>query len=116
MTPEDTPVKKHRAGQWTITVDHSAEEGAKPATNSNAVGMVGPRTASMTVEEILAHKDSKRFQMRDDDNTPVYEGKCYLPAGYTTSAFDPLDDFGSPNYGCSSIWYRNDADTDWEEL
>lgn len=105
-----------RAGQWTITADHIAYEGAKPGTNSNAVGVVGPGTATMSAEEILAHKDSRRFQMKDDDGTLYYEGKCYLPAGLTQSAFAPLDQFGEPNAGCTSIFYRNDADTEWEML
>lgn len=107
---------KHVPGQWTITVDHCAEPGSKPATNTNAVGMFGPRRASMTAEEIAAHPDSKRFQMKGDDGELVYEGFCYLPDGLDDDAFGPLDDFGEPNCGCTEILYRDEADTEWETL
>jgi hypothetical protein len=109
---------KHAPGQWTITVDHTAEEGAKPGTNANAVGMIGPRTATMTAAEILAHADSRRFRMTDDDGEAFYEGVCYLPEGLTEDAFAPKDDFGEPNAGATEIYYWNADwnDGQWEQL
>lgn len=108
---------KHVPGQWAITVDHNAKPDTKPATNENAVGMFGPRRATMTAEEIIAHPDSKRFRIADDDGNAVYEGLCYLPEGLTEDAFGPLDDFGQPNAGATEIWYWSaENGGQWEQL
>ena len=106
---------RHAPGQWTITKDHIAEAGAKPATNANAVGLYGPRTASMTAEEILANEHSLDFRILFDGGELCYEGKCFLPEGLTEDAFGPLDDFGGPNAGATDIQYRNEKDV-WETL
>lgn len=47
---------------------------------------------------------SIRFRMLDDDNEIYYEGRC-TPA----TEFEPLDDFGRANAGCTSIQYREDG-------
>lgn len=108
---------KHAPGQWTITNDHIAEEGTEPATNANAVGMVGPRTATMTAAEIIANPDSRRFRMTDGDGEVYYTGLCYLPEGLTEDAFGPLDDFGQPNAGATEIAYLDPENGGhWETL
>ena len=53
--------------QWTITKDNTAEPGATPGTNINAVGTVGPHSATLTAAEIVAHPDAKQFRLLDDD-------------------------------------------------
>ena len=106
---------KKAPGQWTITLDHIAEAGAKPATNANAVGLTGPRTAAMTAAEILADVGSLTFRMRDGDGALYYEGACYLPEGLTEDAFAPLDDFGEPNAGATVIEYETTEGV-WETL
>jgi hypothetical protein len=47
--------------------------------------------------------------MLDDDGTPYYYGRSSL------IDFGPLDDFGGPNAGCSTIEYLNQHG-DWEML
>ena len=89
--------------EWTITVDHLAlkeleGERSPPGTNGNAVGMVGPRGAKMTHQEICQHPKRQRFQMYDDDKVLYYTG--FLVG---SDLFAPLDDFGEPNAGCTSI-------------
>ena len=49
--------------QWTITKDLLADADAKPGTNANAVGMVGPSTATLPAANIEA--DGVPFQMFD---------------------------------------------------
>lgn len=88
--------------EWTITVDHIACEDAAPGTNRNAVGMVGPSGAKLTHIEIYQHPERKHFRMFDDDWVLCYSG-CLV--GY--DLFAPLDDFGTPNVGCTIIQIQN---------
>ena len=93
---------------WTITRDHLAEPDARPATNSNAVGIVGPRCTTLTANQIADHPDAKPFRMLDDDSTLYYEG--FLIG----DEFAPLDDFGEPNAGCTSIQVQENGE--WIEV
>ncbi|OQC31326.1 MAG: hypothetical protein BWX70_00941 [Verrucomicrobia bacterium ADurb.Bin070] len=84
---------------WTITKDYLADPNARPGTNSNAVGIVGrPCGARLTAQQIIEHPDAKRFRMLDDDGEINYEG--YIVG---SDEFAPLDHFGEPNAGCTSI-------------
>jgi hypothetical protein len=93
---------------WTITKDHIAEPGDPPATNTNATGMVGPHTATLTAAQIIGHPDAKRFRLLDDDGEIYYEG--FLIG----DEFAPLDDFGEPNAGCTAVQIL--ADGRWSDL
>jgi hypothetical protein len=42
--------------------------------------------------------------MKDDDGITYYEGEIY--GDY--DGFEPLDDFGTPNAGAVSIWYKGE--------
>ena len=84
-----------------ITVDFISS-GGRPGTNSNAIGMVGPRDCSFDISEIL--KKGKKFRMYDDDGELYYEG--YLLHG---DGFEPLDDFGTPNAGAVDIKYNGES-------
>jgi len=81
--------------RWVITVDHYAE--GKPGTNSNAVGIMGPRGCNSLVDT------PHLFKMYDDGRILVYEGMS------SRVGFDPLDDFGTPNFGCTYIEYFVDG-------
>ena len=84
--------------QWTITQDLIADPSAKPGTNCNAAGMVGPRDATLTADEIISHPKAAPFTMYDDDGELYYRGMIVGPDDYA-----PLDDFGMPNAGCTEI-------------
>lgn len=86
---------------FTITIDKIPARNAKPGTNENAVGIVGPRTCTLTAEQIINHPNARRFKMRDDDGEVYYEG-YYIP---NDNEFEPLDAFGTPNAGCTSMEY-----------
>lgn len=88
---------------WIIDVDHVAENDAEPGTNCNAVGIVGPREA--TGKENPTHP----FRMGDDDGELYYEGRATKGG-----SFDPLDDFGGPNAGCT--WIQWEVEGEWEYL
>jgi hypothetical protein len=54
-----------------------------------------------------------KFRMFDDDGVLYYEG--YSNDNNGEKAFDPLDDFGLPNAGCTDIKYKNKLGR-WESL
>ena len=84
--------------QWTITKDLIAEPDAPAGTNLNAAGLVGPSAATMTAAQITGHARAVSFRMRDDDGELYYEG---VMVG--DDLFAPLDQFGMPNAGCTSV-------------
>ncbi len=87
---------------WIITVDTLVESEqllAKP-TNLNAHGMIGPGRIGRDDERRLRDGKGLRFRMLDDDGTVYYEGRI---VGQRATGFEPLDDFGTPNAGCTSI-------------
>lgn len=84
--------------QWTITKDLLANPKADPGTNENAVGLVGPARAALTHTEIINHPQAKKFRLLDDDDVAYYEGVLV-----GDDEFAPLDDFGTPNAGCTSV-------------
>jgi hypothetical protein len=75
---------------WKITRDHIGEPGAKAGTNANAVGICGGNCNAKG--EVI------KFRMFDDDGELYYTGDLVGGTG-----FEPLDDFGRPNAGCTSI-------------
>ncbi len=83
---------------WIIDKDHIAEDGARPGTNSNAVGVAGPRGYKGDGSEL-----TKRFRMLDDDGTVYYEGRS--DSDDDDNALAPLDGFGTPNAGAVTIQY-----------
>lgn len=90
--------------QWTITRDCIADPSYPAPSNSNAVGMVGPRNATLTSAQIKKHPDRIAFKLYDDDGTLYYEGFLILnPDDDGERIFAPLDDFGMPNAGCTEM-------------
>ena len=60
-------------------------------------------TQSANFNEVKAASLVHRFRMYDDDNVLCYEGLANTSD--SAAAFAPLDDFGTPNVGCTSIFY-----------
>ena len=67
---------------------------------ANNFGQQEPGT-NVEIKEFCKENYGVTFQMFDDDMNLYYEGK--IVGDYT--GFEPLDDFGIPNAGCTSIWY-----------
>jgi len=96
---------------WLIIKDHIADESKPIQTNENARGMIYP--SSLSKEEfakLMTQYKAEQFRMYDDDNL-YYEG--YI-LGFDYDGFEPLDDFGTPNAGCTTIEYKRDKV--WEVL
>lgn len=88
---------------WLITRDCVSEGKDK--------GTIGPRGCTLTSEEITAV--GIRFRLLSDDGELYYEGLYSGPDDETL--FAPLDDFGMPNAGATTIQYRSAAGA-WEAL
>ena len=73
---------------WKITKD--------VINDGEEEGVEGPR-GFYPIKNNRAH-----FVMKDDDDETYYEGDIY--GDYT--GFEPLNDFGMPNAGCTKIFYN----------
>lgn len=84
--------------RWVIERDYLVEA-EEDYDGEGSVGIQGPRGCDRNLET-----NPKRFVMKDDDNTVYYSGTIYGEYDGT----EPLDDFGTPNAGCTSIWYNGE--------
>lgn len=76
---------------WIITHDYAEFD-------DSDVGIIGPKDVKFTKEQLLK---GKAFKMKDGDGNLVYRGR--ITGDY--DGFEPLDDFGEGNAGCTEIWY-----------
>lgn len=94
---------------WIITKDFLDSD-----PEDSAVGMIGPHNVPDWMIEMLQSKEyGKKFQIRDDDDEKYYNGRYIGPDDETM--FAPLWDFGAPNSGATSIFYKNEEGK-WELL
>ena len=88
---------------WIIDKDHTYD--TNTTANLNAIGVTGPRNAD---PELLAQLSQPTtgtpFRLYDDDDILYYEGRIIGEF----DGFEPLDDFGEPNAGCTGIRYSGD--------
>ena len=94
---------------WIITRDSiSGKAGGRSAT-----GVLGPRNAPIDLVEALKAGNGRSFRMLDDDREVYYHGRIIVhdTAGLDCVGseldFRPLDDFGTPDSGCTMIEYRS---------
>lgn len=93
-----------RNDSWVITKDHEVCNDCKNATDEQLAAI---KNAGFT-----AH-----FKLFDDDGELYYSGYALpLDSPYIESGFEPLDDFGMPNAGCTEIKYRNEKTGKYETL
>ncbi len=97
----DTPTRVHYG--YVITRDH---------LDRQARNILGPRNTGLIRDEIIAH--GKPFRLKDDDGNLCYEGMYCGPDDETM--FCPLDCFGEPAAGCTTIEYANHQTGEWEAL
>jgi hypothetical protein len=93
---------------WAITRDLLHEQ---DPTTMCRVGVIGPRQSSFWddrpvrgYEKVVDHVDRRKFELYDSDGIVYYEG--YLVGG---RGYEPLDDFGMPDSGCTGIRWSNEA-------
>ena len=66
-----------------------------------------------TIEQIYDHPLKEPFRLLDDDGEIYYEG-FFVSLSDDATGFEPLDDFGRPDSGCTSIQYRENGQ--WKTL
>lgn len=88
---------------WYISKDHIDDGDAVGQWNGHFKD-----SRLETAKRVCTHK----FRMYDDDGELYYEGYSNDKNG--EKAFDPLDDFGMPNAGCTEIKYLEKGM--WETL
>ena len=81
--------------RWVITKDHISEPDEK-----SAVGVQGPSNCDEALKS-----NPQRFSLYDDDGNCNAEGMLYSTdkAHNGECLFGPLDDYGTPNWGCTAI-------------
>jgi hypothetical protein len=89
----------------------------------NDEGTIGPRNVNPLLENALKtnKKSGIPFKMYDDDGEHYYSGRILLDMNRIDESegdeeFAPLDDFGMPNAGCTSIHYRNTETGKWTAI
>lgn len=95
--------------KWIITQDFLDGN-----TQRSAVGVSGPRGCDNRTADQLPDT----FRIYDGDGELYYEGKTDALSNTASGedcGFEPLDDFGMPDSGCTEIRYLNDKG-EWETL
>lgn len=90
--------------EWLITEDWTNGD-------RRTVNIVGPAGAALTMSEILRNSQARAFRMLDDDGNLYYKG--YYVGPEDGNLFAPLDDYGAPNAGCTSIEYFDIYTGEW---
>ena len=78
---------------WIIDKDHL------DAPEDSSVGICGPRGAKQILLDMLEDGKGEQFELFDDDDILYYTGRIIG----IYDGFEPLDDFGMPNAGCTAI-------------
>lgn len=90
---------------WVIDRDALAEIDNEDGLLSSRAGVVGPRGITDEMKQDLYLGMGQRFRMLDDDGILCYEGR--IKGDY--DGFEPLDDFGTPDAGCTGIQYLEEG-------
>jgi len=102
---------------WIITRDLISDKGEK------VTGLMGPRNITDATQARLNDGEGEKFRMLDDDSIPYYHGRyleddseqedgIFAPG---TDEFQPLDNYGAPNAGCTMVEYKDEAG-EWQTL
>lgn len=98
---------------WIVTADYISDDDCNndgKQAGKQTVCVLGPRGISDDMTTRLKQGEGVRFKMYDDDMTLYYEGKAI------NCDFEPLDHYGEPNAGCTSIWYATGVNGKFEQL
>lgn len=94
---------------WVIDKDLLAERWSDIKSRA---GVNGPGNADPTLLARLAAGEGDKFRMLDDDDEVYYEGRI-VGDNY---GYEPLEDFGEGDAGCTQIQYRSRNGRRWENL
>jgi len=109
VMPESSKVKvlEHSYGYgWIITKDYLS----KSIGEKSKSGTMGPSSISDEITQRLKKGEGTKFRLYDDDGILYAEG-LQITNGDEESEFAPLDDYGTPNWGCTEL--RQYIDGNW---
>lgn len=89
---------------WVITENNTELYNEE----NSIVGIRGPSSCHLTKDEIVNHSEAKKFRLVDDDDI-VYCGGYFVDLAGNASGFEPKDNFGEPELGCTTIQYYEDG-------
>tara|TARA_R110002073_G_scaffold229782_2_gene390675 strand:- start:2446 stop:2847 length:402 start_codon:yes stop_codon:yes gene_type:complete len=98
---------------WKITEDHC---------DSESLNTFGPCDITPEQEAALNNGKGEAFRMYDDDGELMYSGViadfANRRGSVSYSGFEPLEDFGMPNVGCTEIHYleKTNSGMKWKQL
>ena len=92
---------------WIIDVDHIENNETHVTGPSNADSQLLNELINSPARTVVegTGKNIKKFKMYDDDNELYYSGR--IIGDY--DCLEPLDDFGTPNAGCTEIQVLEDG-------
>ena len=91
---------------WLIEDDFLSNEAGQ-----SAAGKMGPHGITTLQIQQLKLGQGERFRIYDDDGTLYYAGRIIGE----NDGFEPLDDYGTPNAGATSIEYEGPRG-EWRQL
>jgi len=94
----DAIVKEGKKG-WIVNKDYTEVYDGKTYSE---VSITGPSGCELTEKELLK---GHAFRMFDVDNVLYYSG-FFVGDKTSEDAFMPLENYGTPNAGCTSIQYK----------
>lgn len=109
-----------RRNQWVISKVFLEFMSDEVGTRSAGTTLPKLKGTGKTTKEIatLARAEgmTQRFRMLDDDGQVYYEGYMvpFEDHDDNSDGFEPLDDFGMPNSGCTELQYWDK--TGWTTL
>jgi hypothetical protein len=102
---------------WIIDKDNFGEQG------TSRVGWYGPKIPlppEALLERLKAGEGEEFRLYQDGDTDPTYEGRFLMLDDEFDNGddpyFAPLDEFGRPDAGCTSIWYYSELTKQWGQL
>jgi hypothetical protein len=129
-----------RPNHWIITKDLFAQEEGKPiGGGDNSVGVrsphcpIEPDVSGLDIEQAAdaireaakAAGMTQRFRLlvdqdEEDEESPVMAEGYMMPLEgdkHDGDGFEPLDDYGEPNWGCITLeYYQNGEGGGWKTL
>ncbi len=100
---------------WVVTLANPQVFPPEDDRESYKPPVYGPAGITDAQQEFLdGGHGTRAFIMYDDDGIWYYRGRYAGPDG--DEMFAPLEDFGTPNAGCTSIRYRDPATGKYKEL